>query len=85
MANKVGGRVPPRRPKGSPKTPGSGRKKHVPPLKSRCVSLTDEQVRLLRIWGKGDMSAGLRWLIDAAALLVVRAEKCQGKGEGGGK
>lgn len=48
------------------------RRKHVPPLKRRHVNLTDEQTRLLRAWGRGDVSAGLRWLIDAAAPLVVK-------------
>ena len=52
------------------KPPGSGRKKHVPPLKKRLVSMTDEQAQLLRMWGKGDLSAGLRWLIEATAPMV---------------
>lgn len=51
------------------------RRKHVPPLRKRGVCLTDEQVALLRKWGKGDVSAGLRWLIDAAALLIVRTDE----------
>ena len=50
------------------------RPRNNPPTKRRCVNLTDEQCKLLRMWGKGDMSAGLRWLIDAAAHLIVRAE-----------
>lgn len=49
-----------------------GRPPHVPPLRKRCVALTDEQCKLLRLWGHGDMSAGLRWLIQAAAPLVRR-------------
>lgn len=49
---------------------GSGRKKHYPPLKRRCVSITDEQAKLLCAWGRGDMSAGLRWLIEAASVFV---------------
>jgi hypothetical protein len=44
-----------------------GRPAHVPPLKRICVHLTDEQMRLLRMWGRGDLAAGLRWLIDVAA------------------
>jgi hypothetical protein len=36
----------------------------------RCVYLTDEQVKLLRMWGRGDVSAGLRWLIDQSKLLI---------------
>jgi len=54
---------------------GSGRKRHVPPLKRRTLSLTDEQASLLRKWGRGDMSAGLRWLITVAAPFIYRAEK----------
>ena len=55
-----------------------GRRKHVPPLKKRCVSITDEQAALLRKWGRGDLSAGLRWLVDAAANLVLRREDLEG-------
>jgi hypothetical protein len=54
---------------------GAGRKRHVPPLKKRCVAMTDKQARLLRMWGKGDLSAGLRWLIDRAATMIQHAEK----------
>lgn len=54
------------------KREGAGRRKHVPPLKKRCVNLTDEQCKLLRMWGRGDLSAGLRWLIAAAAPLIKR-------------
>ncbi len=53
--------------------PGAGRKKNDPPTKQRCVHLTDEQCLLLRRWGRGDLSAGLRWLIEAAAPLIHRA------------
>ena len=51
---------------------GAGRKRHVPPLRCRHVCITDEQAQLLRMWGRGDLSAGLRWLIEAAAPFVVR-------------
>ena len=44
-----------------------------PPVKRRCVTLTDEQVKLLRMWGRGDVSAGLRWLVDTVAPLIRRA------------
>ena len=54
---------------------GAGRKPHVPPLKPYWVNLTDEQARLLRAWGHGDLTAGLRWLIDIAAPLIHRAEE----------
>ncbi len=53
----------------------SGRKPNNPPTKARCVYLTDEQVRLLRMWGRGDVSAGLRWLIDVTKGMVVRVVK----------
>ena len=52
------------------KRAGAGRKRSDPPLRRRCVTITDEQALLLRIWGKGDVSAGLRWLITAARPLV---------------
>lgn len=50
---------------------GSGRKPYRPDLIRQSVRLTDEQVKLLRKWGRGDMAAGLRWLIDMAALWMV--------------
>ena len=68
MASKHGG-----------KRTGAGRKRTDLPiernpktkhLKPRCVYITDQQAKLLRMWGHGDMSAGLRWLIDSAELLV---------------
>lgn len=54
-----------------------GRKKLNPPVKQRCIMLTDEQCKLLRMWGRGDLSAGLRWLISAAAPLIRKVEKNQ--------
>lgn len=47
-----------------------GRKKHNPPLHKYHITMTEEQARLLRMWGRGDLCAGLRWLIDVAAPLV---------------
>jgi hypothetical protein len=57
---------------------GAGRKRLDPPVKQYHVSLTDEQAKKLRMWGKGDMAAGLRWLIDSAKHLIVRhsEEEC---------
>lgn len=52
-----------------------GRKPNNPPTKMRCVYLTDEQARLLRKWGRGDLSKALRWLIDEAARMVVKADE----------
>lgn len=49
-----------------------GRKPNDPPTRARKVYITDEQVKLLRMWGRGDVSAGLRWLIEAAAPMVCR-------------
>ena len=49
---------------------GSGRKRHVPLLKKRCFNLTDEQMAVLYKWGRGDASAGLRWLITTAIPLI---------------
>jgi hypothetical protein len=43
-----------------------------PPVKRICVHLTDEQMKLLRMWGRGDLAAGLRWLIDAAKHFVQK-------------
>lgn len=54
---------------------GAGRKRNNPPTKARCIHLTDEQVRLLRMWGHGDVSAGLRWLIDVAAPMIRRKDQ----------
>lgn len=49
-----------------------GRKKNNPPTKACCIRITEEQIKLLRMWGHGDVSAGLRWLINNAAPFVVR-------------
>ena len=55
----------------------SGRKRHEPPLIRRFVRLTDEQARLVRMWGRGDLSAGLRWLITAAAPMIRRVDETE--------
>ncbi len=52
-----------------------GRPRHDPPLIRTQVKLTEEQMKLLRIWGRGCMAEGLRWLIDEAAKLVLKREK----------
>ena len=51
-----------------------GRKAHIPPLKKKRVNLTDEQVKLLMKWGRGDLSAGLRWVIDQSKWLVRKPD-----------
>lgn len=56
------------------KRAGAGRPRSNPPTTSCSIRLTDAQRRLLRMWGKGDMSAGLRWLIDEAAKRIRRVE-----------
>ncbi len=56
------------------KREGAGRKRHIPPLKNKCVRLTEEQESMLRKWGRGDVSAGLRWLIDQAKHLVRKPD-----------
>lgn len=50
------------------------RKKHMPPLKKTHVSITEDQAKLLRAWGKGDLSAGLRWLICAATPFITKLQ-----------
>lgn len=52
-----------------------GRRPHVPPLRATVVRLTEAQAALLRKWGRGDMSAGLRWLIDSAAGLILKVSE----------
>ena len=57
------------------RSPLAHRRKHIPPLKKRCVNLTDDQAALVRKWGRGDLSAGLRWLIDSAAALILKRDE----------
>lgn len=68
MAGKVGG-----------KRPGAGRKPHVPPLRQRGLRITDAQAALLRMWGRGDMSAGLRWLITVVAPFIHKVNASERK------
>lgn len=49
------------------KRPGAGAKrKH----ESYSVKITPRHAELLKKWGGGDLSAGLRWLVDVASPLV---------------
>lgn len=57
--------------------PGAGRPRNNPPTRRYTVALTEAQIRLLRMWGRGDASAGLRWLIDAAAPMIVKLSTFQ--------
>ncbi len=45
----------------------AGRKAPEKPLKLRSVRLNDDEVSLLKMWGAGDMTAGIRGLIAKAA------------------
>lgn len=57
------------------KRPRSGPKpKHGSATAIYSVRLSPEQVALLRTWGGGDLSAGLRWVIDMAEARVRRVE-----------
>ena len=51
-----------------------GRKKNNPPLRPIIVRLTEDQIKLVRTYGRGDFAAGLRWLIDSSAPLIVKVE-----------
>ena len=54
------------------KRAGAGRKKLESPMATYSVRITHAQAALLKAWGGGDLSAGLRWLVDAAEILVAR-------------
>lgn len=54
------------------KRPGAGRPRHHPPLIRIRAYITEEQAKLLREWGRGDLSAGLRWVVGEAAKMVVK-------------
>ena len=51
---------------------GGGRRKMNPPTKPHTIRITIEQAKLLRMWGRGDMSLGLRWLIETARLVIAK-------------
>ena len=50
---------------------GAGRKKKAP-LIDYSVHITAAHASLLKEWGGGDISAGLRWLIDASSIFVQK-------------
>jgi hypothetical protein len=54
---------------------GSGRKKERPETLTYTFRLTPAQTALLKLWGGGNASAGLRWLMNVVAPLVRKAEK----------
>lgn len=51
---------------------GSGRKKSTDPIVTYHVHITSAQASLLKKWGAGDISAGLRWLVEAASVLIQK-------------
>ena len=54
------------------KRKGSGRKKSTDPIVTYSVRITISQAESLKTWGGGDLSAGLRWLIDSSEILIRR-------------
>ena len=54
------------------KRKGAGQRKAAQPLTTFHIQLTVEQARLVRKWGRGNLSGGLRWLIDQAAKVVKK-------------
>lgn len=57
------------------KREGAGRKRTKVPLVTYRVHIRMDQADLLALWGDGDVSAGLRWLVDAAKVQgLVRKE-----------
>ena len=56
------------------KRPGAGAKRKRDPVVTYSVRISHKHAELLKTWGGGDLSAGLRWLVDASAQLVVRVE-----------
>lgn len=52
---------------------GAGRKPHPEPLLVYTVKMTTAHAALLKKWGGGNASAGIRWLIDAANVLIKEA------------
>lgn len=61
-----------KKPKGKHGGPraNSGRKPVYGPVATYSVKISLAQAALLKKWGGGDLSAGLRWLIDTAAPMV---------------
>jgi hypothetical protein len=53
---------------------GAGRKRISDPLSTYALRVSARQAALLKLWGGGDASAGLRWLVDAVEHLVVRGK-----------
>ena len=52
------------------KRAGAGRKRVNAPRVTYAVDVTPQQAGLLKMWGGGDVSDGVRWLVDNAAPLI---------------
>lgn len=52
-----------------------GRPRSDPATRNVKLRLTEVQIKLLRAWGRGDVSAGLRWLVDAMTPFIRRRER----------
>ena len=57
------------------KRPGSGRKKNVDQPVTYSVDITPVQALLLKEWGGGDISRGLRWLVEVSAPLIHKSNQ----------
>ena len=55
--------------------PGAGRKRTADPVvrSHYGVDITHAQAEFLKLLGGGDLSAGLRWLVEAARPMVRRS------------
>lgn len=49
---------------------GAGRKKSTDPIVTYSVDITHSHAELLKKWGGGDVSAGLRWLVDTVKIFI---------------
>lgn len=58
------------------KRPGAGRKKSTDPITTYNIHITIAQANLLKLWGGGNISQGLRWLIDTSKPLVSKCYGC---------
>ncbi len=56
------------------KRKGAGRKRNNPPTIPQTIYLTEEEIRLVLLWGKGSISSGLRWLIAEASKVIVKPD-----------
>jgi hypothetical protein len=52
------------------KRAGAGPKRKRDPIVTYSVRMSHAHAEMLRLWGGGDISAGLRWVMDNATMLV---------------